>query len=60
MNTPTPSHSPAGDEVGGNAPARILVVDDQSANIQVVGTVLGKLGHEIVPATGEHHDDDHH
>jgi two-component system sensor histidine kinase/response regulator len=51
MNTLTPRHSPAGDEVGGNAPARILVVDDQSANIQVVGTVLGKLGHEIVPAT---------
>jgi two-component system sensor histidine kinase/response regulator len=51
MNTPTPTRSPAGNEVAGNAPARILVVDDQSANIQVVGTVLGKLGHEIVPAT---------
>jgi two-component system, sensor histidine kinase and response regulator len=33
------------------APARILVVDDQPANIQVVGTVLGKLGHEIIPAS---------
>ncbi len=32
------------------APARILVVDDQPANIQVVGSVLGKLGYEIVPA----------
>jgi two-component system sensor histidine kinase/response regulator len=32
------------------APARILVVDDQPANIQVLGTVLGKLGHEIIPA----------
>jgi two-component system sensor histidine kinase/response regulator len=31
--------------------ARILVVDDQPANIQVVGSVLGKLGHEIVPAS---------
>lgn len=30
--------------------ARILVVDDQPANIQVVGGMLGKLGHEIVPA----------
>ena len=30
--------------------ARILVVDDQPANIQIVGAVLGKLGHEIVPA----------
>ena len=32
-------------------PARILVVDDQPANIQVVGSVLGKQGHEIIPAT---------
>jgi two-component system sensor histidine kinase/response regulator len=29
---------------------RILVVDDQPTNIQIVGTVLGALGHEIVPA----------
>ena len=34
------------------APARILVVDDQPANIQIVGAVLGRLGHEIIPATG--------
>lgn len=33
------------------SPARILVVDDQTANIQVVGSVLGKLGHEIIPAS---------
>ena len=33
------------------APARILVVDDQAANIQIVGTVLGSLGHEIIPAS---------
>ena len=32
-------------------PARILVVDDQPANIQVVGAVLGRLGHEIIPAS---------
>jgi len=38
MNTPLP-------------PARILVVDDQPANIQVVGSALGKLGHEIIPAS---------
>jgi len=31
--------------------SRILVVDDQPANIQLVGAVLGKLGHEIIPAT---------
>jgi len=33
------------------APARILVVDDQPANIQVVGAALGRLGHEIIPAS---------
>jgi two-component system sensor histidine kinase/response regulator len=32
------------------APARILVVDDQPANIQIVGGVLGQVGHEIIPA----------
>lgn len=32
-------------------PARILVVDDQPANVQIVGAVLGKLGHEIIPAS---------
>jgi two-component system, sensor histidine kinase and response regulator len=31
--------------------ARILVVDDQPANIQIVGAVLGRLGHEIIPAS---------
>jgi two-component system, sensor histidine kinase and response regulator len=31
-------------------PARILVVDDQPVNIQIVGTVLGNMGHEIIPA----------
>ncbi len=31
--------------------ARILVVDDQPANVQVVGAVLGRLGHEIIPAS---------
>ena len=33
------------------APARILVVDDQPANIQIVGGMLGRLGYEIVPAS---------
>jgi two-component system sensor histidine kinase/response regulator len=36
--------SPAG-------PARILVVDDQPANIQILGTLLGALGYEIMPAS---------
>ncbi|HTV62675.1 MAG TPA: hybrid sensor histidine kinase/response regulator [Verrucomicrobiae bacterium] len=31
--------------------ARILVVDDQPANIQIIGAVLGGLGHEIIPAS---------
>jgi two-component system sensor histidine kinase/response regulator len=30
--------------------ARILVVDDQPANLQIVGSALGNLGHEIIPA----------
>jgi len=30
----------------------LLVVDDKEVNIQVVGAALGKLGYEIVPATG--------
>ena len=30
--------------------ARILVVDDQPVNIQMVGSVLGRLGYEIIPA----------
>lgn len=32
-------------------PARILVVDDQPANVQILGAVLGAQGHEIVPAS---------
>jgi len=31
--------------------ARILVVDDQPANIQIVGSVLGNRGCEIIPAS---------
>jgi len=51
MTTDTASFSKiAGGLVGANT-ARILVVDDQPANIQVVGSVLGKLGHEIIPAS---------
>ena len=34
-----------------SALARILVVDDQPANIQIVGAALGRLGHEIIPAS---------
>lgn len=42
MNTPSPEPN-----VG-----CLLVVDDQEPNIQVVGAALGKLGFEILPATG--------
>jgi two-component system sensor histidine kinase/response regulator len=42
----TPLHAPASTP----PPARVMVVDDQPANIQVVGSVLGKLGYEIIPA----------
>ncbi len=30
---------------------RIMIVDDQEFNIQVLGGMLGKLGYEIIPAT---------
>lgn len=33
-----------------SGPGRILVVDDQPTNLQIVGAVLGNLGHEIIPA----------
>jgi two-component system sensor histidine kinase/response regulator len=36
------------DEIG---TARILIVDDQPSNIQIVGAVLGNLGCEIIPAS---------
>lgn len=29
---------------------RLLIVDDQPANLQVLGSILGKIGYEIVPA----------
>lgn len=38
-------------ETAVEAPARILVTDDQPANIQVVGAMLGKFGYEIIPAS---------
>ncbi len=39
-----------GSDQASSSGARILVIDDQSPNIQVVGSVLGKFGHEIIPA----------
>ena len=33
------------------AASRIMIVDDQEFNIQVLGGMLGKLGYEIIPAT---------
>ncbi len=46
---PAPTESPAAWPAGNSV--RILVVDDQPANIQIVGGMLGKLGCEIVPAS---------
>lgn len=43
-NPPPPVHDAT------STPARVLVVDDQPANIQIVASILGDLGHEIVPA----------
>jgi two-component system sensor histidine kinase/response regulator len=43
-------HPPASALAAADSPARILVVDDQLTNIQVVGSVLGKLGYEVIPA----------
>ncbi len=51
MNTPPPHPGQSGPKGLSVAPARILVVDDQPVNIQLVGCVLGKFGHEIVPAS---------
>jgi two-component system sensor histidine kinase/response regulator len=47
-----PSHATAPSAAfDGTRPARILVVDDQAANIQIIGVVLGQQGYEILPAT---------
>ena len=51
MNPPSPKNLPAMPEALRPAPARILVVDDQPANIQLLGTVLGRVGYEIIPAS---------
>lgn len=51
MNTETMPEQGAALTINGQASFRVLVVDDQVSNIQVVGSILGKLGYEIVPAT---------
>src|SRR5579859_766289 len=38
--------------ITGTSSGCLLVVDDQESNIQVIGTALGQLGFEIMPATG--------
>ena len=50
MKTSLPEPMPTAGTTDGSSTARILVVDDQPANVQIVGSVLGKLGHEIIPA----------
>lgn len=55
MNTEALATAPtaaAGEQLASNEAAiRILVADDQAANIQIIGNVLGKFGYEIVPAS---------
>jgi two-component system sensor histidine kinase/response regulator len=50
MNAVTTSGSSVNGTMSAPDSFRVLVVDDQSSNIQVVGSILGKLGYEIVPA----------
>ena len=50
MSATTPTVTPL-TAPGEPGPARILVVDDHPANVQIVGSVLGRLGYEIMPAT---------
>jgi len=44
---PDPSQQPSKLE----HPARILLVDDQPANLQLLGSMLGSLGYDILPAS---------
>ena len=39
---------------GGTPPGRILVVDDQPGNLRVVGALLSRNGHEVLPASNGH------
>lgn len=50
MTTSPRISAPAAASPFDGSTGRILVVDDQPANIQIVGSVLGNLGHEIIPA----------
>jgi two-component system sensor histidine kinase/response regulator len=45
-----PSSDASASIASNGAAARILVVDDQPANIQIIGSILGNQGHEIIPA----------
>lgn len=51
MNANADDRNQDGSDQAPSSGARILVIDDQSPNIQVVGSVLGKFGHEIIPAS---------
>jgi two-component system sensor histidine kinase/response regulator len=50
MSTHTIDPEPSDGQAATLTSGRVLVIDDQIANIQVVGGMLGKLGYEIVPA----------
>ncbi len=51
MSANTHTVAPVLASPGEAGPARILVVDDQPVNIQIVGALLGNLGCEIIPAS---------
>lgn len=51
MSVAQKKNPPAARDAALTPSARIMVVDDQATNIQLVGSVLGKLGHEIIPAS---------
>ena len=42
--------SPSGSSGSTTSSGRILAVDDQAANLRVVGILLGRNGYEVVPA----------
>ncbi len=41
-----PSHP----SISPSLPVRVLIVDDQPTNLQVLGSILGQLGYDVVPA----------
>jgi two-component system sensor histidine kinase/response regulator len=51
LATAATDHAIPADSHRASPVGRVLVTDDQPENIQLVGAILGRLGHEIIPAT---------